>query len=419
MGYKMTCSACGAALYYKDWEANRICPVCGNPAVYADIKEVHIFFGDSQLQGFDMFISNEDMDAVLQRKRNGNGFKRDVDYHRVTISYELCIGDISNPPYSNANYYAHNCGSYRIAIAQNERSFEKLNSVDGTVPIYIWLNSYKANDYMNLLYFAKFFKRFENVFSVKWNHDEEDFYGSEVTMIKAIEKKTRLTALELDEFSSRFAEIQGWNAEYLLGNSDYVEPWQFSRLEKYVLSFMNNEYRHFGRIYWDVRDAVEKDTTFIVDSRMFQEAIHRLNMVGKIESHGACMWWGDDVHCNVGLFTQRFRKSKRRTQKLSYDDIVGIICDSFVYGYTYGLYSLLDDDSTLAVDGQTISGKWGIIEYIENDGAYRVHNCNQSVECTLIEDKDGDDRNDRAHILLTYEKQATREHFLGVWPPDH
>lgn len=412
MPFEMNCANCGGALKITEWGPNRICPSCGKNTVNVDIREVHVLFGDKYSQSFEYFIKDEMLDAVLQRSRKSKDLHPGVDYHKIRLYYELCIGNISNPPYSNANYYAHYSGSPEVAVARRDRALEKLESVDDTVPVYLWLSNNEANEFMNLLYFAKSFERFENVYLVKWNHTEKDFDGAKFTMLKALERKRKLSLKEPDEFYSRFIEIQKWNSEYLIGDSDKVEPWSYSKVEEYVLSCMTNRYRTLGSIYSAVLKAVKKDCSFYIDYRMVEEAVHRLMMIGKIKSHGACMWWGESCYNNM-ICTQSFRITNRQHQTLTYNEVLEVICDAFEFGYTYPLYDLLNDDSILVSTEKTITGRWGIIEYIENDGAYRVLSCNQKVECNITKVEEGNGyQKDDVYIFLKYEKEESNEYWL-------
>ncbi len=412
MPFERNCVNCGHTLKITEWGPSHMCPACGKCTVNVDIKEVHVFFGDNHSQSFEYFIKDEALDSALQRNRKGKDIYMGVDYHYVRLYYELCLGNISNPPYSNDNYYAHYSGSHRVALARRERAFEKLNSVDNTVPVYLWLSNNEANEYMNLLYFANTFERFENVFLVRWNHTEKDFDGAKFSMVEALERKVMLSIKELNEFSARFTEIQSWNSECLVGNSDAVEPWPFSKVEEYVLSCMTNRYRNLGTIYSDVLEAVRKGTSFCIDYHMVEEAVHRLMMLGKIKSHGACMWWGESC-CNNMLFTQSFRKADRQPKSYTFDEALHAVCDAFELGYTYPLYDLLDEDSILTAEDQTTSGKWGIIEYIENDGAFRVHSCKQKVTCDITKVEDGKDyQKDDVYILLCYEEEESKDYWF-------
>lgn len=411
MPLEMNCVNCGSTLKITEWGPNRICPFCGQNTVNVDIKEVHVFFGGNHSQSFEYFIGDEALDTVLKRNRKGKIYMG-IDYHYVSLYYELCIGNISDPPYSNDNYYAHHYGSHIGAWALRERAFGKLDSVDSTVPIYLWLSDNEANEYMNLLYFASVFKCFENVFLVKWNHTEKNFDDAKFTMIKALERKIKLSTKDLEEFSSRFAEIQGWNSECLVGNSETVEPWLFSRVEEYVLSCMTDKYRTLGSIYSDVFKAVKKDTSFHIGYHMVEEAIHRLMMTGKIKSQGACMWWGETCYNNM-LCAQSFRKEERQPQNHSYYDALVVVRDAFEFGYTYPLYDLLDDASSLVVKNHTIIGKWDIIEYIENSGTWRVHCREQKVTCDIAKVVEGKEyQKDDIYLMLCYEEEETYDYWL-------
>ena len=412
---ELKCANCGVTLKITEWGPNRICPICGEHTVKVDIQEVHVFFSDLHLQSFDRFINDEEVSAVLQRKRDGKDFHSGIDYLFMHLYYELCIGNISNPPYSNANYYAHHYSSCKSALLRSERASKKLDSVDSTVPIYLWLSDNDVNEFMNLLYFAKLFNRFENVFLVKWIHTEKDFPGSKLTMVKALTEKTKLTAKDLDDLSDKFTKIQGWNAECLVGNSELVEPWSFSRIEEYVLGCMSEKYRGLGNIYSDVLKAIKKDTSYRICYNTVTEAVHRLMMVGKIKSRGACMWWGSSDNNNL-LCTQFFCIANRQPRQYSYEDALDIVCDAFEFGYTYPLYDLLNDSSILLKEEHSITGKWDIIEYIESIGSHRINYCHQNVECDITKVEEGKDyQKDDIYILLVYLEYEEEKKLHDSW----
>ena len=124
------------------------------------------------------------------------------------------------------------------------------------------------------------------------------------------------------------------------------------------------------------------------------------------------MWWGESIYNNV-LCTQSFRIADRQTKSCSFDIAFKAVSNAFEFGYTYPLYDLLDDDSSLVLDDQTVVGKWEIIEYIENDGAYRVHSCKQKVTCDIINVEEGEGyQKDDVYVLLRYEKEGLNDSWL-------
>ena len=262
------------------------------------IKEVHVSFETVYSDSFSFFLSNEALNGILNR--TGKKYRVGVDYQRLCLRYELCIGSIADPPYSNADFYAHHYTLPQEAQEGNARQLEKLSGIDSAVPVYLWLNDYDANGLLNLLYFSKEFERFENVFLVRWYHTEKDFNGSKFSMIKALKHKTRLSKQDLYDMSARFCEIQKWNAELLVGDSFHIEPWPLSRLEEYVLFCMTERYRYFNSIFSNVCKVIKKATSLQISYHMFQEAVYHLMMLGKIESQG-----GGDM-----IITQRFRLPK-------------------------------------------------------------------------------------------------------------
>lgn len=411
MPFEMNCINCGHTLKITEWGPGRICPICEKNTANVNIKEVHVFFGDSHSQCFHHSIYHECMNDILGR--TGERYVRYVDYHYLRLDLEMCFGSISNPPYSNANYYAHHGSTATNAKTYIENQLAKLDDVDSATPIYLWLNDNAANELVNLLYFSKNFDRFENIFLVKWIHTEKNFDDSRLTMIEAIKNKTKLSKQDINDMYERFSEIQNLNADCLLGNSDYVEPWSLDKIENLVLQHITNRYRSFGNIFSNVVDDVEKKTSFYISYNMVIEIVHRLMMTGKIESQGPCMWWGDTC-CNNTINFQKFRLTNPKAQKYSYEDSIRAVCDAFEFGYTYPLYDLLDDNSVLSIGDKTASGKWGIIEHIENDGNYRVHCLKEKVECHIMRVENGGKyyQKDDVCIFLSYDSDKKYEHWL-------
>lgn len=403
MTFEENCESCGKSMDFRKWGPNRICPFCGNDTVTVDIKEVHIFFGEHHSQCFTEFIRDEAMDSVL--KRNGKEFRRDIDYLYLRIFYELCMGNISNPPYSNAAYYAHTCGSFKNAQDRVEKQFGEIGKISRSVPVYLWLSDNEPNELMNLLYFAKRFACFDNLFLVRWEHTEEDFDGALHTMIAALEKKERLSLKDLNDFSARFDEIQSWNSECRMGNSEVIEPWPFSRLEEYVLATLTEDnYRKFGSIYSAALDAIKRDTSYHITFPMLQEVVHRLMLMGKIWCHGAYMWWGDPRYNNL-IYDHEFCLFIPFERTYTELDIIKTVSNAFELGFTYPLFRLLDDDTVLEDGEQRVSGKWNVIEHIEVEGSYRANCCKEKVVCHLAQVEMGKDyRIGDIYILVRYEK---------------
>lgn len=410
MCFEKNCVHCGHKLSISEWDPNRICPSCGKCTVKVEIREVHVLCGDRDADALSHFLSDEAMDSVLQR--NGRKVSVGIDYHFVRLCYELCVGKISDPPYSNASIYAHFGDSPEAALARAEYQLQKLEGVDGAVPIYLWVSDDDVNGFLNLLYFSDVFARFERVFLVRWVHTEKTFDGSKRSMRNALERKTELSVQAWKALSARFAEIRGWNAECLVGTAETVEPWSFGRLEEYVFAAMTDEYRTAGRIWSEVSAAVYKETSFSIGLRMTDEAIHRLMMTGRVESHGACMWWGDSHHNNM-LCTQTFRRAKGRPKKIPFRMVAGVLRDAFELGYTYPLYGLLDGDSVLSSGGRETVGAWDVIGLIESEGSYRVNSRKAQVTCRVIgEQGGGRSQTGEIFLLVSYEIGESEEHRL-------
>lgn len=410
MLFERNCMNCGHTVNFMKWGPGKICPSCGKRTVNVDIKEVHVIFGRLYSESFKSFISDKCLKKTMNR--TDCEYHVGVDYRSLWLTYELCFGDISDPPYSNANYYAHRGYSASIAELRIKEQLEKLDDLGNNVPIYLWLNDGFAKELMNLLYFAKEFMRFENVYLVKWYHTEKSFNGSRITMRNALNNRKRLSKQDIADLRSRFEEIQSLKADCLIGNSENVEPWEFSKVEEYVLRCMTDEYCEFTKIASKVDDLIKKETSLRVEYFMVHEALHRLMMVGKIKSRGDCELWGEACYNNM-IFTQEFRFSDPpQKRNLNKNDVL-VVCEAFQYGFTYPLYNMLDDSSVLIKGEDTVCGRWNVIEYIENDGSYHVNCCEEKAICyvyNVVKKRCGDCT--EATLILRYEKNEAREGWM-------
>ena len=410
MPLERDCVSCGKTLKITEWGPNRTCPYCGKETVKVHIKEIHVSFSKVHETSWRDFLSDIRLNDVLGRT---DKYTVGIDYERMRLSYELCYGDISDPPYSNANYYAHHAGTATIAEKGIKARREQLAGMDKSIPVYLWLSDNDADGLMNFLYFAKDFEQFDNVYQVEWLHTETDWDSTTDSMIDAIKTKKRITKDEMNNLYSRFKEIQSWNAECLIGNSELIEAWSLAQLEQYILACLSaEEYYPFGSIFMDVSEAVERDTSYRITYSMIMEAVHQMMLVGKIESHGACEWWGEGCYNNL-ISTQSFRIANHQCQSYTYDGALKIVAEAFEYGYTYPLYDLLDENAVLIWDDNKVVGRKPIIEYIENSGEERIHCLKQSVECAITKVEEGTNyQNGENFILVVYSKEEEKEYWL-------
>ena len=247
------------------------------------IKEIHVYFSTEHKSAFEYFVSDERLNGVWER--DSHEYEIGEDYERICLSYELCMGDISNPPFSNAELHRHFFGSAEAVEKKNKRQIEKLQNIGNTVPVYLWLDGDSSNGLMNLLYFSAEFFRFDTVYLVRWIHTEKNFDGSLRSMLEALKGKVILTALELEAMSKRFAIVQELHAECLLGDSENIVPWSYEKLEECVLKSASRRYRGVGSIYVDTLKAVKKETSYNISYNAVLEAVYRLTVQGKLESN--------------------------------------------------------------------------------------------------------------------------------------
>ena len=390
---KIKCKQCGEEFNNEELGLNGTCSRCRKGS-NEKIREVHVAFDDS--------IYNN----LYFRGRKNPPFEFGVDYQKVLLDYELCIGDISNPPFSNANAYAHKYSSAKAIEKNIAKRIEKINDVPSNADVYLWISDQNLNSYLNLCYFAPLFKRFENVFLVRICSD--DIENKDYKILDSLEKKKNVTSEDLDYFSLQIKNKEIAKSDYRIGIRDIIKPCSSEWIGRYILNNSNSRYKETLKIFSDVHDNIKSDTGYIVRCDVVLSAINDLVLDGLLCSHGDYMWWGDSHHNNM-LCTQRIKKCNlSNSRPLSYEDSLFCVLQAFEMGLTYPLYEILDKDAIIEYvdENKTVCGSRKIIEHIENDGTDRVCVNNQKVFCDIMRIAEGDRYGvGEKCILISYEQQ--------------
>jgi hypothetical protein len=324
---------------------------------------------------------------------------------------ELSVGDISNPPYSNAFAYAHRYSSAQSMEMYVENQRNKLAQASDDAIIYLWINERDGNAYLNLLKFASLFKRFKTVYLIRCG-SEKDMQNDAYEPNDSFVNRSRLTNEELDAMTSEYSRIVSLGGEYRVGCYGDVRICTEEYLLGFVMGEMTNRYRGFNSIYSKVQESFKSATSYIIAYNMVEELVWRLMTQRKVRSHGACMWWGESGYNNM-LSTQSFRKIELQPRNTSANDALKAICNAFEIGYTYPLYYWLDENSTITNGKETVVGKRAVIDYIENYGSYRVNSCKEKASCCITKVEEGNGyQKDDVYILLNYEKDESNEFWL-------
>jgi hypothetical protein len=198
------CRACGAELNYNEFGVDRICPHCQKPSATVDIKAVHVKFGDDR-DYFDPFgLDFENEDRVFLG----------IDYLKIRFNLQLTVGNISNPPYSNAFYYSHHFSCAKNVAESTESSMAKLAAIANDMPIYLWVDGQITNSYINFIYFVHLFKRFDRVYLVLGEDRTCDgFTYSQVSF----DHKRILDEQSIDAYSKEYAGINKSAGMYRFG----------------------------------------------------------------------------------------------------------------------------------------------------------------------------------------------------------
>ena len=372
------CRECGHLLKITEFGLDRICPYCGKITATKKIQEVHVNFSRV------IYVFPNDIPREKQEK-----LYADIDYYNLCLHMDLINGDISNPPQSNANFYAHHysCWKDEDRIVKNNQ--EKLMQVGDDIPVFLWLNEQDGNGYLNLLFFSRLFKRFKKVYLVlccSQKEMENPLYEPS----DSFSRKKALSPGELERMSEEFVRIQQMGGKYRAGQYGEIKLYSEEELKDLVLSKVSKRSRTSGNIYMDVSTYFKKETGYILSFDTFEEIMLSLMIEKKVKSHIPYMLWGDNIAHDL-LFCVSFRRCDPATVNYSGDEF-HIMREAVEDGYTLPLYDILTDDAVLDFEDGTvvIKGKQAIIEAIENYGVERSHPNGSAISCDIVRVTEGE-----------------------------
>lgn len=400
---KFNCRQCGEKLDIFEFGPKEICPHCGKETAPVNIKEVHVNFSDTTYGE----------PSKLSREASYR-FVAGVDYIKVCFSLELSIGDISSPPRSNSFAYAHRYYSYKSMEMILENHIKKLSQAEDDAIVYLWINERDVNAYLNLLKFSALFRRFEEVYLIRCC-SEEDMQNDEYEPNDSFSNRTRITRDELDAMTVKYLDVVNLGGEYRIGCYGDVRICSEEYMERFVMDQITDEYLGFNSIYIKVQELFEEATGYIIHYNMVKELVWRLMTKRRVQSKGACEWWGDPSYNNM-LSTQSFCLNHPKARSYTYDDALEIVCEAFEWGYTYPLYDIIANDAVLKFEDGVDSfyGKDDIIKFIENDGSARIHVNEEKVSCDILRIAEGERYGiGDLCILLCYEqKDSKKNHYV-------
>lgn len=187
------CRNCGKEISYADFIKSRICPHCNkNQEEY--IKDLHIFFDNNTQVAYK--LKNFD-DALYENL---------VEYRYFSLEYFMEIGDLSNVPDSNSREYDFiYLGDVSLVKKRINNILETIKRFDVKTRIFLWVDENRVEQYLNYLYFSKEFKGFDNVYFVPL---QEGNAKNDYIPQKALNKKKKLSKVELDRLYSRYIKIK-------------------------------------------------------------------------------------------------------------------------------------------------------------------------------------------------------------------
>lgn len=265
------CRHCGTEIDFRKYGAGKLCPHCGKPTATVNITEVHVSFNN--------WLFDYPFSSRLVPLEVG------IDYHIVRLYYEMCIGDISAPPYSNANAYPIHYSSAAEWKLSIETQLEKLVSVPDDVPVHIWHAETDINGYLNLCHFAQIFKRFRSLFFIPC-YTREELNDDTYTLWDSYINKRQIWAEDLDSWTNVLTTSSVIKADYRIGIGNKVVPCTSELLYSYVLHNITEEFKEFNSIYSAVNAQVEKRTGCVITYHTVQNIVSKLMLNGKIECRG-------------------------------------------------------------------------------------------------------------------------------------
>ena len=391
------CRECGKEVYIRDYGPEKVCPHCGKMTAQVNIRELHAFFADSCDGSLEEYLVSEDRENFLSG----------IDYEFVYFDSELCIGDISNQPYSNG---------YRIWDRYFDTSLEKLfvqkmldklkKAKDGT-PVHLWLPLNNANSYLNLLYYAEHFRRFDEVYLVPC-YSEEEQNDEDYRMWDSIKNKIRLTGEDFDKMAAEWREISACGSEFRIGCAGKIRHVSGEYLDGLVLRNIGEK---FVNMFCDVREAIERECGANIGINVLDEIVHRLLLAEKIESRRFVTYIGHHGYYNSPLM-EKFRiAAPKKRREISREEALYAACEAFCYGSVYRLHSMLADGAELVLEdeGERVVGRRAVAEkivYICRSWELE-HGDGSNIECDVFEAVEGDDfytLGELYCVLAIYEK---------------
>lgn len=335
------------------------------------------------------------------------------EYAAFHFFLTLGEGDISDPPRSNAMLYTHAYRSQREADRFVRREAERLLTVGEDTPVYLWLNERDSEGYLNLLYFARLFVRFHEVYLIRC-HTEEDLRNEAYEENDSFAGRRRLTRRELLAMTEEFGRIQRAGGDHRIGRFGEIRVFSEEYLADLLLKEVTDGYETLGNIYCRVRERFEAETGYILPFDTVTSIAWRLMTAGRIESRERCMWWGREPHDAI-IGMQWVRRCDPSSLSYRGGDGLRILCDALGEGDTLPLYEALADGAVLDFEWETaVRGKRAIIETIERGGVERVHieKCDVSCDIFRVAESEKYGGGDRVLLLTCRERGGEVDRYV-------
>jgi len=379
------CRNCGELVDRMDYYKNKLCPHCGQPSAPKNIKQLHIAFGESQA-------------GYLKVSSNFDGLEHNIDYKTIFLTYKMDMGDISSCPISNANLYPH---SYSLAEECAEfckKQLEEVCAFDNDVDIYLWAQVNDTDAYLSMLFFAKEFKRFNNVYIVEiYKKGEDARKGYEP--ISALKDKVKLSTSDLDNMYNEYLRIAGLGDGLRITSEGKTDVYPYDYFDEDVLNCIIKKHKNFNAIFSQVFDYMKKEYDFSISYSQFGEIINRLCIQGKIEPAYNYGWGlGSAMMLESSFRLRTNRETPDKFLQMEY------LMSAFEYGCTYELYEQLADDVEYYSEdtNKSVKGAKNVIDFFERISVLLEREAS-TIKCDFCRPVvNREDYDNNIYILLKY-----------------
>lgn len=237
------------------------------------------------------------------------GFEEDDENYELIKFYdELCVGDVTDAPYSNIDVHKNlrfvEDENLKARIEEIEENVKKVKSYPKDTKIYflIYVEDKKVNETCCYYKFSPYFIGFENLNLVKykivvkenkkWGVSFEDYESSQII---------KLSNDDLRANASKWEEIKNQKAGFIIKKNGKIESEQYEKIKTNIIPLLNRRYKPYPIIY---QEFIKNQENTNYESIHFEYCLYKMIEDGiVIRSHKIGYYSG----CRDIYFEQSFR----------------------------------------------------------------------------------------------------------------